>query len=242
MRYFIRLAYKGTNYHGWQIQPNDISVQEEINNKLSILLKTKTEVVGCGRTDTGVHAKDYYAHFEGSVENTNQLKYKLNRILSDDIAIKDVFEVAENMHARFSAQSRSYEYHIHQDKSPFKENQSWYMHEALNVDLMNEAAKVIIGKKDFSCFSKSRTNTKTNICDVNQAYWVKNKRDLVFHVTADRFLRNMVRAIVGTLIDVGIGKLSKEDLEQIIASQDRRNAGISVPAKGLYLSKIEYTF
>lgn len=240
-RYFIKLSYNGDGYHGWQIQDNAVSIQGEIIDKISMLLNEKVDIVGCGRTDTGVHASEYFAHFETDQSfDSDNLKYKLNKVLSENIAIHKVFLVGDLVHARFSASSRSYEYHIHTEKSAFKPGLSMYVPYALDVKKMNKAAQLLLGKKDFSCFSKSRTQTRTNNCDITKAEWITQGDNLVFHISADRFLRNMVRSIVGTLLDVGENRTSTEDILEIIESKDRRKAGRSVPAHGLYLSKVEY--
>ena len=241
MRYFLELCYDGTPYHGWQRQPNAISVQEVVENSLSILLRTKTEIVGAGRTDTGVHAKQIMVHFD-SVDKleTDQLKYKLNSILPSQIAVHNIYEVRDDAHTRFDALSRSYEYHINFQKDPFRVNSSYYLKKILDVDLMNEAAKLLLNYTNFKCFSKSKTDVKTYNCTITEAFWEKTEGRLIFKISANRFLRNMVRAIVGTLIEIGEGKLTKQDLIAIIKSEDRSRAGYSVPAHGLYLTSIEY--
>lgn len=242
-RFFLEIQYFGTNYHGWQIQENANTVQAEINRALSTFLQEEINVLGCGRTDTGVHAKNYYAHFDFNKEiDTKQLVYKLNCILPKDIACNNVFEVDPSHHARFSATSRTYEYWITHTKNPFLTDFAYFQPAQLNVDLMNDAAKLLVQKTDFSCFSKSNTDTLTNNCDITFAKWEMNENVLIFTITADRFLRNMVRAIVGTLIDVGLEKISIEDVNKIIASKNRSNAGTSVPAHGLYLTEVEYPF
>lgn len=240
-RYFLQIAYKGTNYHGWQIQENAPSVQEEINKALSTLLQEEIMVLGCGRTDTGVHAKDFYAHFETEKTiDTEKLCYQVNGILSNDIACYKVFKVEGDCHARFSATERTYEYLITTQKNPFTQEQAYFFPKKLDINLMNEAAKLLIRKADFSCFSKSNTDTFTNDCDLTEAYWEERNGVLVFTVSANRFLRNMVRAIVGTLLEVGTKKNTPNQVEEIIASKNRSNAGTSVPAHGLYLTKIKY--
>ncbi|MGB4773686.1 MAG: tRNA pseudouridine(38-40) synthase TruA [Daejeonella sp.] len=244
-RLFIEISYDGTAYHGWQIQENSVSVQELVNQALSTVLRQPVETVGCGRTDTGVHAKQLYAHFDISEENifeNPQLIIRINSILPPHIAIKRIIEVPQNAHARFDAISRSYEYHIHFNKDPFKHNLSWLLHTHPDVELMNEAAKILLSYQDFSCFSKSNTQTMTNNCTISKAEWVEENNGLVFHITADRFLRNMVRAIVGTLLKVGKHEINPEEIRQIIESKNRSNAGVSVPACGLYLTKVVYKF
>lgn len=241
MRYFISLAYKGTHYHGWQIQPNAVSVQERINEGLSVLLKEPVMILGAGRTDTGVHAKQMYAHFDTETEfDCEILAYRLNAYLEDSILIKAIYPVQKDAHARFHACARAYEYFLSQEKNPFLIDGAWIMYADLDFDLMNEAAKCLLTVKDFTSFAKLHTDAKTNICDVRKAYWQRRDDYWVFTIEADRFLRNMVRAIVGTLIEVGKGKLSVEDFKKIIAQKNRGAAGVSAPAKGLYLVKVEY--
>ncbi len=246
-RYFIELAYDGTNYHGWQIQPNAISVQEVLNNALATILREQAETIGCGRTDTGVHARQLYAHFDSqSLVNSQQSLVKivnsLNAVLPDDIAVKRILPVHADAHARFDAVSRSYEYHVHFEKDPFKINQSWQLRDKPDMALMNVAAKIIMEYIDFSSFSKSNTQTFTNNCKITRAEWVYSAHCLVFHISADRFLRNMVRAIVGTLMQIGKKEIAPEEVRAIIESKDRSNAGTSVPACGLYLTEVKYTY
>ena len=244
-RYFIELAFNGSAYHGWQIQKNAISVQEVLNKALSTLLRQNIETVGCGRTDTGVHATQLYAHLdlnETKITNQEQFVRSLNAILPHNIAAKRMIEVANDAHARFDAALRSYEYHIHFYKNPFLDGFSWLLRDELDIDLMNEAAKILLDYRDFSCFSKSNTQTFTNNCMISKAEWVRTQDGLVFHISADRFLRNMVRAIVGTLIRVGYKEMKPEELHHIIISQNRSNAGMSVPACGLYLTKVVYPY
>ncbi len=243
MRYFIHLAYDGTNYHGWQKQDNAHSVQEEIMRSLQKLLQKEVTVVGCGRTDAGVHAKDFYLHFdleETLPFETSKFIYKCNSILPSDIVFFDVFKVKENAHARFDAKSRSYEYHIHTKKNPFVKQFSNFFPLSLDIEKMNKAAKILLEYTDFTSFSKSKTQTKTNNCKVTDAYWEKIGDLLVFHITADRFLRNMVRAIVGTLLEVGNGKLEIEDFRKIVEAKNRGEAGMSVPGHALFLTKVVY--
>ncbi|TNJ45663.1 tRNA pseudouridine(38-40) synthase TruA [Tamlana fucoidanivorans] len=241
MRYFIELSYNGTSYHGWQNQPNAISVQEVVEKALSTLLRKPTTIVGAGRTDTGVHAAQMYAHFdtEATVDKQN-LIYKLNSFLPADVAIHDIFPVKPEVHARFDALSRAYLYRIHLKKNVFNVNQSYYVKQALDVNKMNAASKILFQYKDFQCFSKSNTDVKTYYCDIMHAKWFFKEDELHFVVKANRFLRNMVRAIVGTMINIGLGKLEADDLHDIIKSKNRSEAGFSVPAHGLYLTDIEY--
>ena len=241
-RYFIEISYKGTSYHGWQVQPNALSVQEILNNCLSKLLSEEIYVVGAGRTDTGVHAKQLFAHFDldDLIVDIPSFIGRLNAFLPKDIAVISLRKVQLDAHARFDAISRTYHYLVIQQKNPFKEEGAYLFHKNLDVAKMNEAAQCLFNFKDFSSFSKSDTQTKTNNCNIMQAQWEKEKELLVFTIQADRFLRNMVRAIVGTLIDVGIGKITQQDFVNIIQSKKRSNAGSSVPAKGLYLVQVDY--
>ena len=237
----MEIAFDGTNYHGWQIQQNAHSVQAELNNALSTILRTEINVVGAGRTDTGVHAKQMFVHFEleESIDWVKMRK-KLNGFLPDDISCKDVFRVNDLAHTRFSATSRSYEYWITLEKDPFLLERAYHYLYDLDVDVMNKAAEKLMNYKDFSCFSKSKTQTATNDCTITEARWEQKEDLLIFTISANRFLRNMVRAIVGTLLEVGSGRMSIEQFEEVINLKDRRNAGASVPAHGLYLNKISY--
>ena len=272
MRFFITLSYDGTRYHGWQIQPNGDSIQQRLQEALSTLLRQPIEVVGAGRTDTGVHAKMMVAHFdwegemfmdslvppapEASAEEPrrafnarsnvqfsifNNLVFKLNKLLPHDIAVQEVRQVSDDIHARFSATSRTYHYFIHTHKAPFLFAYSWQIPYKLDFGKMNEAAQVLLEYKDFTSFSKVNTDTKTNLCDIKEAYWTEIATDQWrFTITANRFLRNMVRAIVGTLVEVGRGKMNIEDVRRIIEAKDRCQAGESVPGKALYLVDIKY--
>lgn len=243
LRYFIELAYNGKNYHGWQSQPDAKSVQETLTQALSLLLKTNLEIVGAGRTDTGVHAKQMYAHFDfESKINTSQLTNKLNSFLPKDIVIFNIIEVEEQAHARFDATKRTYEYHIHTFKDAFEYEGSWYYKNYLDVEKMNQACLILFKHTDFECFSKTNTDVRTFNCEIMEANWKQNGNKLVFTISADRFLRNMVRAIVGTLVNVGLGKIDLYDFEKIIESKNRSKAGFSVPAHGLYLTKVEYKY
>ncbi len=248
-RFFIELSYDGTHYHGWQLQPNATGVQEVLNKALTTVLREPIETLGCGRTDTGVHARQFFAHFDlilsmvhgpWSMDKTKNLVRSINAILPHDIAIKHIFAVEPGAHARFDATLRSYEYHIHFNKDPFKHNYSWLLRDEPDVELMNLAAKIIMEYTDFSCFSKSNTQVKTNNCKISRAEWTKTNNDLVFHISADRFLRNMVRAIVGTLILVGTKEIEPYEVRGIIESKNRSKAGTSVPACGLYLTEVLY--
>ncbi len=241
-RYFISLSYDGASYHGWQIQPNARSVQEEIESTLSKLHGNQSiEVVGCGRTDAGVHAQHYFLHTDlPQAWDPQQLVFKLNRMTAPDIAFKKAWEVALDLHARFDASKRTYRYFIHQQKNPFARNESWYLESTLDIAQMNLAAKYLIGKQDFSSFAKAHTDVKTHICEVYTAEWYSKENGLYFEICANRFLRNMVRAIVGTLVEVGLGKIKASELPGIIAAQDRSEAHVSVPAQGLFLWEITY--
>jgi tRNA pseudouridine38-40 synthase len=242
LRYFLKLAYLGTHFHGWQIQPNGYTVQEHLNKHLSLLLRKDINVIAAGRTDTGVHAKEMFAHFDWDerIEDTSTLVQNLNKLLAPDVVINDMFVVKPNIHARFDAIQRSYEYRINRQRSPFNHNLAANIFYPLNLEAMQAASNLLIGKRDFSSFSKSRTQTKTNICDIRQAYWEDRGAEWVFHISADRFLRNMVRAIVGSLLEVGKGRMCLEDFQKMIEAQDRKQAGQSVPAQGLYLIRVDY--
>ena len=242
MRYFIELSYNGKNYHGWQVQPNASSVQQTLNEAISTLLRQEISLVGAGRTDTGVHATEMFAHFDTSEQiDTQETLKRINAFLPEDIAVKAVFRVKENAHARFDALSRSYEYRIWQGRNPFLVDTTWQLYnQQLSVEKMNDAASILKDFIDFKSFSKSKTDVKTYHCKIESAIWKQDEQSLIFYITADRFLRNMVRAIVGTLIDVGLEKISKDDFIKIIKSRDRSKAGFSVPAQGLFLTKVEY--
>ena len=268
-RYFIHLAYNGACYNGWQTQPELPTVQLTLEKALSTLLRTPIAVVGCGRTDTGVHASDFYAHFdaEGAVD-CNQLVFKLNNLLPPDIAIYDIFPVADNAHARFDATARTYQYHVSDRRLPFRQGQYCRIYFKPDIALMNEAARVLMEYEDFTSFAKLHTQVKTNICHLSEARWdfvpvksyelrVKSEADAdeklrtqnselitdyewVFTIRSNRFLRNMVRSVTGTLLDVGRGKLTIDGMREIIEKKDRCAAGVSMPACGLFLTKVEY--
>lgn len=241
MRYFVAFSYLGEQYHGWQKQPNAITVQEVLEDAFSKLLREKISLMGAGRTDAGVHAKQMYAHFDfPAIEDLADLEYRLNSLLPKDIAVQKVFKTTDEAHARFDASSRTYEYWIVQEKNPFYTEHAHYIKYPLDVDKMNKAAAVLLDHTDFECFSKSNTEVNTFLCDIREAYWENKNGVLVFTITADRFLRNMVRAIVGTLLDVGLGKSEIDTVKAIIKSKNRCKAGASVPAKGLYLTKVLY--
>ena len=243
LRYFIELGYKGTNYHGWQYQPNASSVQETLDKALSLLLKTEIDIVGAGRTDTGVHAKQMFAHFDYDDDiKTQTLVKKLNSFLPKDIVIFNILKVTDEAHARFDATKRTYEYHIHTSKDAFESDDSWFLQTTLDLDKMNQACQLLYKYNDFECFSKTNTDVRTFNCVIFEAYWKQSGNKIVFTISADRFLRNMVRAIVGTMINVVSRKIELLDFEKIIESKDRSEAGFSVPAHGLYLTKIEYKY
>ena len=242
MRYFINLAYKGTNYHGWQIQPNAITVQEVLQKALSTLLKNNTEIIGAGRTDTGVHASYFMAHFDTSKAiDTLAICYGMNKIIPNDIVIYSIFEVTTDIHSRFSALSRTYTYHISQAKDPFSIETTTFIWKSLNIAEMNKACAILLEYKDFTSFSKLHTDTATNNCHIMEAQWNRPETNkLVFTIKADRFLRNMVRAIVGTMLEIGQNKLTLLEFRNIIEAKNRSRAGMSVPPEGLFLSDIEY--
>ncbi len=241
-RYFIEISYNGKNYHGWQVQPNVITVQEVLNDCLTKLLREQIHVVGCGRTDTGVHAKQMFAHFDfpKKLNNVSHVLSRLNSFLPNDIVAISLLEVEMDSHARFDASARTYEYFVAQHKNPFQEDLVYLVHNPINLEAMNQAAKHLFDFNDFTSFSKSDTQTKTNNCKIMQAYWEEREGLLVFTIQADRFLRNMVRAIVGTLLKVGLGKMSEEEFVRVVESKDRSEAGASVPAHALFLIEVIY--
>ncbi len=240
-RYALILAYDGSQYHGWQKQPNASTVQEVIEGRLSTVLNQDIQIVGCGRTDTGVHARDYCAHFDSrSISNLENLKYKLNKVLPGDISIKKIGEVETSFHARFDALSREYRYYLSSEKDIWNRDHFSLVHGELSLDKMNAAAALLIGKKDFTSFCKVGSDNENNICEVFESFWTKEGQKLVYTVRANRFLRNMVRAIVGTLIEVGQEKISPEAILTILEERNRSAAKKSAEAKGLFLSKVEY--
>ena len=245
-RYFITLSYDGTRYHGWQIQPNGVSVQEKLQEALSTLLREPVTVTGAGRTDAGVHARMMVAHFDipschDGILDGKQLAYKLNRLLPYDIAVSKVEPVSEEMHARFSATSRMYRYYIHTAKDPFQKAYSCEIHYPLDFDRMNEAANILMTYEDFGAFCKSGADVKTTLCQVTKAEWVQTSPTTwYFEIRANRFLRNMVRAVVGTLIEVGRGRLSLDDFRKVIEGKQRSDAGESMPGNALFLEDIVY--
>ncbi len=241
MRYFIELSYKGTNYHGWQIQPDASSVQEEITKALATILQEKILLVGAGRTDAGVHASQMFAHVDTVKKLSNNYVHKLNAILPNDIVIKSIKEVSGETHARFDAVSRTYEYRILLGRDPFLLETTWQLHQKnLQIEKMNEAANLLFKYEDFESFSKVKTDVNTFNCTIMKAVWTLEDKHLIFHIKANRFLRNMVRAVVGTLLEVGLEKKTVEDFRKIIESKKRSEAGLSVPAKGLFLTEVCY--
>jgi len=244
-RYFLRLSYVGTPYHGWQQQANTpLTIQEILNIRYSSILGEKVCLIGCGRTDTGVHSKDFYAHLDVSnhdlMADYEKWMYKFNVVLPPDIAIHEIIPVDEKANARFSATDRTYQYFLHFKKDGFLLNRSYYCPKALDLDKMNEAAALLMNHSDFTSFSRNRTQVKNNLCIMMEARWDPIDNGLRFTIRANRFLRNMVRAIVGTLLDVGLGKLTVEEFNQIILQKNRALAGTSAPACGLYLVKVNY--
>ena len=241
-RYFVVFAYDGTNYHGWQIQPNGNSVQEELQRALSTILRDNIEVVGAGRTDAGVHARRMAAHFNSDASfDCAQLTYKLNRLLPRDISVYSVYPVADDMHARFSATLRTYHYYVHTRKDPFLRHYSCELHYSLDFDLMNEAASHLLSVSDFGAFCKAHTDVKTTLCHVTEARWTPDGPDSWhFRISANRFLRNMVRAVVGTLVEVGRHRMTIEQFDKVVASGSRSNAGESMPGNALFLENVEY--
>lgn len=246
MRFFIEISYDGTAYHGWQMQNDDPTVQQMLETGLKYKLGLTGKVTGCGRTDTGVHARQFFAHFDlDDVPDDQQIEnavWELNSYLPVDIAVHRIFRVSDDAHARFDAIARTYKYYINILKDPFTDRFTWYYRAPLDIKSMNRAAEILMEYSDFTSFSKLHTDVKTNNCRISEATWNNSEGQLIFTITADRFLRNMVRAIVGTMVEVGRGKLAPEDLRQIILRKDRGAAGMSVPARGLFLEKVDYNW
>ena len=244
MRYFLKLSFNGKNYHGWQIQQNAHAVQAELDNALSVLLKEEINTTGCGRTDTGVHAKIFYAHFDvqAEIENSGYFRHHINCLLPHDIAVHNLISVDPRAHARFDAVSRTYEYMMYRDKDPFLQEQAYFFPYPLDIEKMNHACAILKEYEDYSCFSKSRTQVKTNLCKIEEAYWREDNGQIIFRITANRFLRNMVRAIVGTMAEIGENKTDENKFRDIIEGKSRSEAGFSVPAHGLYLVDVRYSF
>ncbi|MGD2036218.1 MAG: tRNA pseudouridine(38-40) synthase TruA [Bacteroidales bacterium] len=243
-RYFIEMQFNGKNFHGWQSQPNALTIQSELNEKTAMILKEPVESVGAGRTDSGVHARYFVAHIDTqkAVKDIPSLVFKLNKILHKDISILNIYEVDKDAHARFSAVFRTYKYFISTRKDVFRKDLAWQLFYNLQTDQMNLGAAEILKHSDFTSFSKLNTDVKTNICHIEESYWTIEKDLLIYTIKADRFLRNMVRAIVGTLISMGKGKLSLDQFTDIINAKDRCRAGESAPAHGLHLWDIRYPF
>lgn len=243
MRFFIRLSFDGTDFHGWQIQDNAHSVQQQLADCLAVVLQSNISLTGCGRTDAGVHAKEFYAHFDLNQAiglETSHIIHKLNGMLPPTIAVQELFSVKHDAHARFDARSRSYQYVITKVKDPFRPMQSYHLNSKLDLHEMNKACQLLLGEQDFACFCKANADNFTTICTVTKADWTAMDDHILFNITANRFLRNMVRAIVGTMLDIGSGKIKPEELSTIIRSKNRSSAGRSVPAHGLYLTNVEY--
>jgi len=242
-RYFIYISFRGTSYHGWQIQPNSVTVQKILDEALSVVLNEKISTTGAGRTDTGVHAIIFCAHFDtlqSDLSSIKNLLFRLNSYLPKDISVNSIRKVHPDANARFSAISRTYKYYISKVKDPFFESSSWFMNRNIDISLMNKTCEVLLMYSDFTSFSRLHSDTKTNICKIYFAEWKETENRLIFTISADRFLRNMVRAIVGTMIEIGSGKTRLKEFEHIILDKDRCRAGKSAPAKGLFLSDIEY--
>lgn len=240
-RYFLKIAYEGTDFCGWQMQPNAATVQQKLQETMQIFCQLYGDTLGCGRTDSGVHARDFYLHFDcaSPIDDEGAFIYKLNRVLPDSIAVYQLYKVGNDAHCRFDAMSRTYEYHILQTKNPFIKN-AWYQHTALDIALMNEAGNLLGSYEDFTSFSKSNTQVFTNNCKITQAFWEQRHDTLVFTISANRFLRNMVRAIVGSMVDLGKHKYNLQHFKHIIESKNRSKAGLSVPAQGLFLTQVAY--
>lgn len=240
-RYFLKIAYDGAPYCGWQVQPNAITVQQKLQETMQLFCNLQGDTIGCGRTDTGVHAATFYLHFDcdSPIENSQEFIYKLNRVLPESIAVYELFEVGNTAHCRFDAISRTYEYHIQQRKNPFIKN-AWFNSANFDIHLMNEGAQTIQLFEDFTSFSKTNTQVFTNNCTIKRAYWEQKDDLLVFTVEANRFLRNMVRAMVGSMVDLGKNKYDLNHFKNIIESKNRSKAGLSVPAQGLFLTQVKY--
>tara|TARA_B100001287_G_C22667568_1_gene523612 strand:+ start:852 stop:1610 length:759 start_codon:yes stop_codon:yes gene_type:complete len=240
-RYLLEITYDGTNYFGWQIQPKHRTIQGEIIKKISTLYNQEINLIGCGRTDTGVHAIKYFAHFDIDIEiDIEKFLFKINNFLNNDIVINHVYKVNKDFHARFSAKSRTYEYYISFKKDPFLHKISFQFFKALDLKLLNIGSNFFIGEKEFSSFCKSSSDVNNKICNVTEAFWIKKNNMFIFRITANRFLHNMVRSITGTIIDFALKKISSRELQEIFNLKKRKNSGLSVPAKGLYLIDVEY--
>lgn len=242
-RFFIFISFKGTSYHGWQLQPNAVTVQKTVDEALGFILGSRTSTTGAGRTDTGVHARIFCAHFDSKnsdLHKNNNLIFKLNRFLPRDISVTSIRKVMPDAHARFSANSRTYKYFISRSKDPFNDDSSWFIHGDLDIESMNRASELLLKHSDFTSFSRLHSGSKTNLCKIYQADWEQSDNLLIFTIRADRFLRNMVRALVGTMTEIGRGRITTKGFEEIILAKERSSAGMSAPAKGLFLTDIEY--
>lgn len=242
-RYFILISFKGSAYHGWQVQPGSVTIQKVLDHALSTILNERITTTGAGRTDTGVHASTFYAHFDTSDPDLaikKNIIFRLNRFLPRDIAIINLFRVQPDAHARFSAISRTYQYHINRIKDPFRNDYSWHINGDIDIYSMNSACRLLLGSSDFTSFCRLHSDNKTNICNIFFAEWEESDNRLLFTIKADRFLRNMVRAITGTMVEIGRGKMDLIEFEEIILARDRCRAGKSAPAQGLFLTGIEY--
>lgn len=243
MRYFLELSYNGKNYAGWQRQNNAISVQEVLEDNLSKILNNKIEIVGCGRTDAGVHAKQYFAHVDIEKALPENFLYRINNMLPEDIAIQKIFNVKPDFHARFDAINRTYNYFIHFEKNPFLEDYSFLLlNKTLDISAMNHCLSLILGEHDFSCFEKKGSDNKTSVCVLKDAFFEQNENGLVFTITANRFLRNMVRRITAAMLMLGLNQLSAEEIILAVLEKKELQVKMAVPAKGLFLWKIEYDF
>ncbi len=242
MRYFIEISYLGTNYHGWQSQPNAITIQEITENCFSKILNNPVKLVAAGRTDAGVHAKQMYAHFDSDIKinDIKSFEHKVNSFLPKDIVVRKLILVHNNAHARFDALYREYEYHISLKKNPFETDKAYFFKKSLDIKKMNKCCNIMLQYTNFKSFSKSKTDVKTYDCKIYEAKWMLNENSLIFKIKADRFLRNMVRSIVGTLIEIGLGKITEKEFKLIIEKKDRQLAGFSVPAHALFLKNIDY--
>lgn len=243
MRYFLQCAYDGAHFSGWQRQPNAPSIQEDLEEALNLLLGEQIPIVAAGRTDAGVHARQMYAHFDSAeIEHPDYLVHRLNAFLHKSISVQQIIPVHEEAHARFDATSRSYQYLISREKDPFLADWSYGFYQPLAIDLMNQAAQLLLHHRDFECFSKTHTDVHTFNCTITHAQWRVEGNLWIFDITADRFLRNMVRAITGTLLWVGQGKLDLAGFQEVLDRKNRSLAGPSVPAKGLYLTQVLYPY
>lgn len=242
-RYFLFLSYDGSSYHGWQVQPGKSTVQSKLEEALSVILRESIKTTGAGRTDTGVHARAFVAHFDTTGKDlaiNQKILFRLNTYLPVDIAINDILMVDNQAHARFDAKSRTYKYYISLKKDPFIQKYAWYRYRKMDIDALNKACAYLVEHEDFTSFSKLHTQVKTNICNIYEACWKSEMNMLVFTIKANRFLRNMVRSIIGSMVEIGIGKLPPEEIERVIMAKDRSAAGVSAPAEGLFLEDIEY--